>query len=577
MFNTPILFLVFNRPDTTQQVFDKIRAIKPAKLFIAADGARKNIVSEQEKVNIVRKIILEGIDWNCEVKTLFREKNLGCGRAVSEAITWFFEHVEQGIILEDDTVPNLSFFHFCKDLLDYYKDDERIFMISGNNFQNGIKRGKADYYFSIYTHIWGWATWRRTWQKYDYKLTKLDDFIAKNKIKQYFKKKSHQNFWLNIFKEVKAQKIDTWDFQLQFACLYNNGLAILPNENLVTNIGFRGDATHTIKKKHIAELPTKELKFPLKHPHKIIQSKKADLFTYRSVFNYKKAKVNILESILSKIHQKIKERYHKIIHYYRYYLRKGKNYRKRFEKQKELNRIAQIPRFIEGETNMLGGLVKFVDSASFGFIYHEIFEREIYKFQTENSRPYIIDAGANIGLSVIYFKKLYPNAEIIAFEPDNKVFEILLFNIKSFGFENVQLIQKALWNEETTLRFYSEGADGGRIATQADSEKLIEVSTCRLRNFLNRKVDLLKIDIEGAEITVMEDCIDLLHNVERLFVEYHSFVGKEQKLYKLLEILEKAGFRYQIQHVGVFSPHPFINISEYANMDLQLNIFAYRI
>ncbi|MCS7029372.1 MAG: FkbM family methyltransferase, partial [Bacteroidia bacterium] len=247
------------------------------------------------------------------------------------------------------------------------------------------------------------------------------------------------------------------------------------------------------------------------------------------------------------------------------------------EIQKELSRISQLPRFIKGETNILGKIIKFVDSASFCFMHNKIFEREVYKFQTKSSRPYIIDAGANVGLSVIYFKKLYPNAEIIALEPDNKIFEVLAFNIKSFGFENVQLIQKALWNEETILRFYSEGADGGRIATQTDSGKLIEVSTCRLRDFLNKKVDLLKMDIEGAEVIVLEDCSDLLHNVERLFVEYHSFVGKEQKLYKLLEILEKAGFRYQVQHVGVFSQHPFIRISEYLSMDLQLNIFAYRI
>ena len=131
MLNTPILFLVFNRPDTTQRVFAQIRKIQPKQLFIAADGARKGKEGEQERVAQVRKLILEGIDWDCEVKTLFRDENLGCGKAVSEGITWFFKNVEQGIILEDDTLPDLSFFPFCEELLERYKDDERVAMISG--------------------------------------------------------------------------------------------------------------------------------------------------------------------------------------------------------------------------------------------------------------------------------------------------------------------------------------------------------------------------------------------------------------------------------------------------------------
>jgi FkbM family methyltransferase len=564
------LFLVFNRPDTTKQVFAKIKEVKPKQLFIASDGARIGKEGEQEKVEAVRDYILKNIEWQCEVKTLFRERNLGCGRAVSEAITWFFENVEQGIILEDDTLPNTSFFHFCEALLNYYQNNEKIFMISGDNFQNGIKRGKADYYFSIYTHIWGWATWKRSWQKYDFQMKKLQEFIQQNKIKKYFKNKQHQAFWLNNFIATQKGEIDTWDYQLMFACLHGEELVILPNANLVTNIGFREDATHTKKNNLFANMPTEDLKFPLKHTTKTIRCKKADRYTQKNVFGGGKEH-NTLKSIVGlpiKVLHKIKHKYRLI---------KYPDYRKNYEKQQEISRISQTPRFFIGETDILEHKLQFVDSASFCFIYDELFNKEIYKFETSNPSPYIIDAGANIGLSVIYFKKLFPNAEIIAFEPDSKVFKALEYNVQSFAFEKVQLIQKALWNEETTLKFYSEGADGGRIATQTDLHRLIEIPTCRLRNYLNRKVDLLKIDIEGAEIIVLEDCKDLLHNVERIFVEYHSFTQKEQKLYQLLEILEKAGFRYQVQHVGVFSHHPFVKISEYNNMDLQLNIFAYRV
>jgi FkbM family methyltransferase len=264
-----------------------------------------------------------------------------------------------------------------------------------------------------------------------------------------------------------------------------------------------------------------------------------------------------------------------IKHYYR--LKKYPEYKNLIEKEKEIRRIKNIVRYSEGNTNLLGQELKFVDSASFLFIYDELFNKEIYKFKCDNIQPYIIDAGANIGLGIIYFKKLYPNAEIIAFEPDNNVFKVLEYNINSFAFSNVQLIKKALWNEETTLKFYSEGADGGRIANEQDNTQIIEIPTCRLRTYLNKKVDLLKIDIEGAEINVLEDCEDLLHNVDHLFVEYHSFSNKPQYLEKLLQILAKTGFRYQVQHIGVFSTHPFISISQYNNIDLQLNIFAYRI
>ena len=162
---TAILILLFNRPETTIRVFDKISQIKPQRLYIASDGPRKNIDGEKEKVKKVREIATR-VDWPCEVKTLFRNENLGCKKGVSSAITWFFEQEEQGIILEDDCVPNLDFFTFCESLLDRYAEDERVSVITGNNFQNNKWRGDASYYFSKYNHCWGWASWRRSWKDY---------------------------------------------------------------------------------------------------------------------------------------------------------------------------------------------------------------------------------------------------------------------------------------------------------------------------------------------------------------------------------------------------------------------------
>lgn len=259
-----------------------------------------------------------------------------------------------------------------------------------------------------------------------------------------------------------------------------------------------------------------------------------------------------------------------------YRLKKYPGYKQKYEKAIDLERLKSMPRFAIGQTNLLGNTLTFVDNASFFFIQEELFNKQIYKFISKNSTPYIIDAGANIGLSVIYFKNLYPNAEIIAFEPDDKVFQALESNVKSFKLENVMLIKKALWNQETILEFMSEGADAGRVAIESDKQSIIKVPTERLRKYLNRKVDFLKIDIEGAETTVLEDCADLLHNVENLFVEYHSFVDKPQNLHQLLAILTQAGFRYNVQQIGIFSVHPFVEINSSLSMDNQLNIFATR-
>lgn len=263
-FNTPILFLIFNRLDTAQRVFDAIKLIKPRQLFIAADGHRSNINGEKEKCEAVRKYVLDNINWECEVKTLFRDKNLGCKLAVSSAIDWFFENEEQGIILEDDCLPNKSFFMFCEEMLEKYKNVDEVAVISGDNF-NKNKIGDADYYFSKLPNIWGWATWKRTWKKYDLSMSLYKDFKKDNKIKNIWSKKIVQNYWIDIFDRVYANEIDTWDYQLAFTIFLNNYLCICPNKNLVSNLGFDGNFTNTVlKNKKLSNLETEEFVFPLK-------------------------------------------------------------------------------------------------------------------------------------------------------------------------------------------------------------------------------------------------------------------------------------------------------------------------
>jgi hypothetical protein len=284
-YEVPILFLIFNRPETTRQVFEKIRNIRPATLFIAADGPRDHIPDESAKCNETRKIIQE-IDWECNLHTLFRERNLGCGRAVSEAISWFFSDVSEGIILEDDCLPDHTFFHFCEQLLTKYKNIDQVSLIGGSNFQNGMKYGQGSYYFSHYPHIWGWATWKRVWDKYDFFMSDLDDLIRNDSLNYVFQTKGERRYWLKKFRATKKGAIDTWDYQLTYTIWKSNGIVVTPNVNLVKNIGILNNSTHQpLKNPLISGSRLTPMSFPLIHPEMKIE-RYADAFTYINLFSY---------------------------------------------------------------------------------------------------------------------------------------------------------------------------------------------------------------------------------------------------------------------------------------------------
>jgi len=244
-FNTPILFIIFNSPDTAGTVFNEIKKVKPKQLFIFSDGARENREDEAQKCLETRKIVNK-VDWECDLKTLFLDKNHGPRKAVSSAINWFFKNVENGIILEHDCLPDPSFFWYCQELLEYYHDDKRIMHISGTNYLNGKKIGDGSYYFSKIAHIWGFATWRRAWKYYDIDIKNFPKFKEQNQIENIFEGKFVQKHWLKIFKKMQAKSAQTWDHQWNYAIFSQNGLAINPNVNLITNIGFGENAVHCI-------------------------------------------------------------------------------------------------------------------------------------------------------------------------------------------------------------------------------------------------------------------------------------------------------------------------------------------
>jgi hypothetical protein len=282
--HSPVLFLVFNRPEPTARVFEVIRAARPPRLYVAADGARANRAGEADRCERTRQVAT-AVDWPCEVHTLFRDTNLGCKQAVSRAIDWFFEHEEEGIILEDDCVADGTFFRYCDEMLERYRDDSRIALLSGDNFQLGRTYGDASYYFSRYVHIWGWASWRRTWRLYDRDAAAWPAFRDAGGLGKILGAGSPEvRHWRRVFEAVHGGKIDTWDYQLNLAMWVNGMVSILPQQNLVTNIGFGADATHTNSVSRFADLPTVPMRFPLRHPSAVQVCAAADDFTASEMF-----------------------------------------------------------------------------------------------------------------------------------------------------------------------------------------------------------------------------------------------------------------------------------------------------
>ncbi|AEF87014.1 methyltransferase FkbM [Treponema primitia ZAS-2] len=288
-----MLFLVFNRLETTKKVFESIREKKPLHLYIASDGPRNDHMGEDEVVQSVRDYVLNNIDWDCKIEKLFRDTNLGCGKAISSAITWFFENEEKGIILEDDCLPNQSFFSYCEELLEYYKNDTRIFVISGRNNSGIWNQDRYDYFFSKTPFIWGWATWARAWKYYDINMSDIDEFIKYNNFVRFLGKKLGPRCQNIIYNRIMTERVDTWDYQWSYTLYKNNGLACIPSKNMIKNIGKNLNATHrTIIKKE--EPKIYELSFPLKKNNFVI----ADGIFDKSFWEYNTLVFRIVRKII---------------------------------------------------------------------------------------------------------------------------------------------------------------------------------------------------------------------------------------------------------------------------------------
>jgi hypothetical protein len=303
---TPIALIIFNRPDSTEMVFETIRQAKPPKLLVIADGPRIDHPDDIDKCAATRAII-DRVDWDCEVIKNYADHNLGCGIRPYTGISWVFENVESAIILEDDCIPDPSFFPFCDQLLERYRDDERIMHISGNNFWSHQYSIEESYLFSRHPLSWGWATWRRAWQYYDMQMKLWPEVKEKNLLYNILGDRHAAHNWTKTFQYVVDTNLDCWDYQWTYSCWLQNGLAILPQVNLVSNIGFGSDATHT-SLSHTYDtncpqmsVPAKAINFPLRHPHFLIPDARVDRFLQENIFDYHPKTLKKIKNKINKI------------------------------------------------------------------------------------------------------------------------------------------------------------------------------------------------------------------------------------------------------------------------------------
>lgn len=282
--NVPVIFIVFRRPGLTAPVFARIREVRPAKLFIVADGPRPGHPGEAEECRRTRRLIEQGVDWPCEVVRVYAETNLGCARRVSSGLTRVFEQVEEAIVLEDDCLPDPTFFQFCAELLERYRGDERIAQIAGCSFRAIPPDSGDSYFFSQYPHCWGWATWRRAWRHYDHSMTAWRDPARRRELLRRIEAPAERKYWRHAFSGTLSERHDSWGYRWTLTCWSRGLLSIVASSNLVSNIGVGVDATHTRDQDQKLTLPAYPMPFPLQHPIQIVRDAAADAVTGQVYF-----------------------------------------------------------------------------------------------------------------------------------------------------------------------------------------------------------------------------------------------------------------------------------------------------
>jgi|WetSurMetagenome_2_1015567.scaffolds.fasta_scaffold42177_3 FkbM family methyltransferase len=583
----PIVLFVYNRPRHTYETLRSLMRNDLAdrsELIIYADGPTHDASEEtRRRIREVRHFI-RSEQWCRAVRICERERNRGLAGSVIEGVTEVVNQFGKVIVLEDDLLLARGFLKFMNGALEAYRDNRRIFSISGYRYPGVVPKAYRESVFLFpRASSWGWATWSDRWNKADWEVRDLERLLSDTEEQKRFHRGGSD---LTEMLVMQAQgRIDSWAIRWCFVHHANHAYGLFPVRSLVQNIGLDGSGIHcgpSGKFFGVIEDDSGDAHFPagLSADEQIIKNHAAffDADSTNSGTSGPHApRIGTLSKSLKRTLKKLVKRIVRSAGYDM--VRVPAEVRVATiapdEESKELARLRPLPRYTETTTSIFGRTFRILDAESFYWSYKEIFEKGIYRFRADSDTPLVIDGGANVGTSILFFKRIYPKGRVIAFEADPHVFAILKENIAHFALTDVTLHNKALWNAEEELFFMSEGADGGRLSNHLSDFPKVAVKAVRFSEFLMEPVDFLKLDIEGAEIEVLADCADRLGKVKNMFVEYHSFRKHDQRLDALLAILRAAGFRYQIQ-TQFSSPQPLIERIDQLGMDLQLNIFAYR-
>lgn len=550
-YRAPIILYTYNRPEHTLRTLEALSRNEQANesiLYIFCDGAKADSTRETlQKIEEVKQIVASKL-WCKEVHITEREKNYGLADNIVDGVSSIIKKHGKVIVLEDDIVTSSGFLKYMNDALNIYEKQKSVMHISG--FFPKTKKQLPETFFYNVTTCWGWATWQRAWRYYENNAGFLLQRLSQKGYDEYDFNGAQKDLLYQQLINNATGTLKTWAVKWHASVYLQNGYCLHPNKSLTNNIGHDSTGENSGIDNPYQHAELKE------HIEVTLVPIKKNLNAYKEI-----EKIYQQSFIKRIIPEKVKEKIKTLLN--------SKTRKDYFEKR----RLYKTPRFQKGSANFLQNPFYFVDAATFLHGFEEIFEQEIYKFKAGTDTPNIIDCGSNIGLSVVYFKLLYSQSKVTAFEPDKKIAQTLKENIKSFKLDNVEVNEKAIWINNDGIEFQEEGGFSGRIPKPGDTSNIVKVPTKRLKDLLSCKVDFLKMDIEGAEYPVILDCAEMLKNVDNFFIEYHSHIKEEQNLHKILEILHTQGFRYHI-HEAYTRKHPFISNESMVGMDLQLNIFA---
>jgi FkbM family methyltransferase len=520
---TAVALIIFRRPDLTARVLDTLRVARPPLLLVIADGPRANHAGDAAACSAARALI-DTVDWPCEVRREFAAENLGCRRRVASGLRWVFDQVPEAIILEDDCVPDQSFFPFCEQLLERYRDDDRVGLIGGANNQKGRKRGTHSYFFSRYPNVWGWATWRRAFDHYDVDMKKWPELRETDWLAQLLGSDADSRYWTRVLDDTYAGRVDTWDYQWIFSSWLHGMLALTPNNNLVQNIGFGDDATHTAKQDAFANSSLQAIEFPLDHPRSVVVNASADRFTSRLEFT---------GSFVARARRTIRAR---LIAPIKRRLRLALNIRQRVD----------YPGFaIELPADHLLPMLQRMFRQYDRFLPHLASYLE--------AGDVVFDVGANCGDTLAAMCSANGALSFVCVEPDVRFF--------SFLKQNVARIREALPNVSIVLTqdFVSAREDFASLAgaggtktvswrgdlagaenTQEAAHRAVRLDAIATaaRGIDAARVRLLKSDVDGYDFDVLDSAGAMLDG-PRLLLFFECFAENEEQREGYLALFER--------------------------------------